>query len=222
MPNLSEVPSSGFGYPHDGVSPIHSRKPFSASYALGLRPTKHFSEILIEHQFPDAPSVLALYSKTSSALNRRFNGLLPRPQPYPFALPEGLVLDRVIASLGFLTSKVLSLPTRPKGLLHLSVPLIRLGSKSLTTLSSTLFRDSRTQEARHFPLARAPAFRAFLTVQHSTLFNDSRPADYFFIFKRPAILQKPSRLSLRAVYRLLTGERNLFRSLSRQIGRAHV
>lgn len=155
MPSLSEVPSSGFGYPHDGVSQVHSRKPFSALYALGLRPTKCFSGTLVAHQFPDVLSILALCFKTSSALNRRFNGLIPRPQPYPFALPEGLVLDRVNTSLGFMTFKAFSLPTRPKGHLRLSVPLIRLGSKNLTTPSSTLFRDSRTQEARHFPLQGA-------------------------------------------------------------------
>jgi len=155
LPSLSEVPSLGFGYPCDGVSRIRSRKPFSAFYALGLRPTKCFSEFLIRRQFPDVLSILALFSKTSSALNRRFNGLIPRSQPYPFALPEGLVLDRVSTSMSFLTYKAFSLPTRPKGHHHLSVPLIRLGSKNLTTLSSTLFRDSRTQEARRFPLQGA-------------------------------------------------------------------
>lgn len=155
MPSLSEVPSLGFGYPCNGVSRTRSRKPFSALYALGLRPTKYFSEILIARQFPNAPSALALFSKTSSALDRRFNGLIPRSQPYPFALPEGLVLDRVITSIGFSTFKAFSLPTRPKGHLHLSVPLIRLGSKNLTTPSSTLFRDSRTQEARRLPLRGA-------------------------------------------------------------------
>lgn len=206
MPSLSEVPSLGFGYPYDGVSRIHSRKPFSALYALGLRPTKCFSETLIVRQFPNAPSILALSSKTSSALNRRFNGLIPRSQPYPFALPEGLVLDRVITSMSFPTSKAFSLPTRPKGHLHLSVSLVRLGSKSLTTPSSTLFRDSRTQEARHFPLARVPAFRAFLTVHHSHLFNVARIADYFFVSKPHSLLQKLGCLSLRPVYRLLTEE----------------
>lgn len=155
MPSLSEVPSLGFGYPCDGVSRIHSRKPFSAFYALGLRPTKCFSEFLIRRQFPDVLSILALFFKTSSALNRRFNGLIPRSQPYPFALPEGLVLDRVITSMSFLTSKAFSLPTRLKGHLHLSVSLVRLGSKNLTTLSPILFRDSRTQEAQRFPLRGA-------------------------------------------------------------------
>jgi hypothetical protein len=51
--------------------------------------------------------------------------------------------------------KAFSLPTRPKGHLHLPVPLVRLGSKNFTTPSSTLFRDSRTQEAQHLPLRGA-------------------------------------------------------------------
>lgn len=73
LPYLSEVPPSGFGYPLGGVSSTHSRKPFSAPYAPGLRPTKFFSEHLVECRFPNIFSVHALFSKTSSALNRRSN-----------------------------------------------------------------------------------------------------------------------------------------------------
>lgn len=126
-----------------------------------------------------------------SALQR----FIPGPQPHPFTLPEGLVPDRVITSLGFPTFKAFTPPARRKDHLHLFVPLIRLGSRNFTTAGSTLFKDSRTREAQHFPFARTLAFWAFLTDQQSLLFNVSRPADYFFIFKRPASLQKPSHLA---------------------------
>lgn len=126
-----------------------------------------------------------------SALQR----FIPGTQPHPFTLPEGLVPDRVVTPLGFPTFKAFTPPARQKDHLHLFVPLVRLGSKNLTTSGSILFRDSRTREAQHFPFARALAFRAFTTDQQPFLFNVSRLADYFFIFKRPAFLQKPSHLS---------------------------
>jgi len=59
------------------------RKPISAPHALGLPLSKLSSSIAIEEKFPSPLSALALPFKTSSALNRRSSGFLPRQKPYP-------------------------------------------------------------------------------------------------------------------------------------------
>jgi hypothetical protein len=48
LPCDSEVPSSGFGYPLDGLSSPASREPLSALATLGLRPSELCSSSVIE------------------------------------------------------------------------------------------------------------------------------------------------------------------------------
>jgi len=75
-------------------------KPISASDALGLRPPELSSPPVIEEPFPTLLSALALSSKTLTASDRRFSGLIPPAEPYPFLLPGCLVQDGTLALLG--------------------------------------------------------------------------------------------------------------------------
>jgi len=69
-------------------TPLNSWKPLSASDALGLHPTELFSSTVVEATFRSILSALALCPETSSALGRRFDGLIPPWKPHPFAQPE--------------------------------------------------------------------------------------------------------------------------------------
>jgi len=78
LPCSPEASPSGFGYPLGELKSPDPRKPFSAPHALGLPLSKLCSSIAIGKKFPSLPSAPALSFKTSSALNRRSSGFLPR------------------------------------------------------------------------------------------------------------------------------------------------
>jgi hypothetical protein len=65
LPYSPEVPSSGFGYPHDGVSTFQPWESFSTPNALGLRPTELCSFVMIDVLFRKRLSAPALSYKTS-------------------------------------------------------------------------------------------------------------------------------------------------------------
>jgi len=120
-PAVLEVPSSGFGYPLDGVRFVHPWKPLSAPHALGLRPSKLFSNPGIENKFPCFPSALALFPKPCSASDRRLSGFLPPDQPCLSLPPEGLVRAETSCSLGL--SDLSGSPSKtPRNQVSLFVP----------------------------------------------------------------------------------------------------
>jgi hypothetical protein len=64
LPCFPKVPSSGFGYPLDGVSTFQPRESFSTPDALGLRPSELCSFVMIDVSFRKRLSALALSCKT--------------------------------------------------------------------------------------------------------------------------------------------------------------
>jgi hypothetical protein len=64
LPRASEVPSSGFGYPLDGVRLVSPRKPLSASNAHGLSPFRAFLLPRDWSALSNTPSAPALSSET--------------------------------------------------------------------------------------------------------------------------------------------------------------
>ena len=90
---LLEVPSSGFGYPLDGVRNPHPWEPFGAPNALGFRSSELYSSPEIENLFRSFLSALTFSYETLPASHRRFSGLLSPEKPCPFLLPDGS--DRV-------------------------------------------------------------------------------------------------------------------------------
>jgi len=108
MPSFPKVSHSGFGYPLCDVSPSSPWEPISVPNAPELRPSKLCSPPMVDPFFRIDLSVLALFRKTSSALRRRFNGLLPPEELYLSCNPEGLARVKASALLGFSTSRVFS------------------------------------------------------------------------------------------------------------------
>lgn len=101
LPCVQRRPTLGFGYPFDELYQlVNPWKPLSAPHALGLFPSELFSSRMIEKEFPLSLCVLALFSKTCSALDRRLNGFLPSSKPYPSVPPVGLEPVGALASLG--------------------------------------------------------------------------------------------------------------------------
>jgi hypothetical protein len=99
-PVFLEVPSSGFGYPLDGVSLPHPWKPLSAPHTLGLSPSELFSSPGVEKRSPIFPSALALSTQTFSAWIPCLSGFLPPDKPCLFLPPEGLVRAETSCSPG--------------------------------------------------------------------------------------------------------------------------
>jgi len=107
LPRLSEVPSSGFGYPLDGVSPVHPRKPLSAPNAPGLHPSELCSFPGIESRSPEILSALALPFQPCRLKSGASAACSPRKSRIPLA-PNGLGRVGTLALLGLLTSQALS------------------------------------------------------------------------------------------------------------------
>jgi hypothetical protein len=99
---LPEVPSSGFGYPPEGVclAFFHLRKPIPASCAHGLRPSKLFSFQRIETKFLSPLSDRALFSKTLTGFRPALHRLHPRWKAVLIVRPKGLVQGGGTALLG--------------------------------------------------------------------------------------------------------------------------
>lgn len=87
--------------PSRGCQHLHPWKPFSASNALGFRPSELFSTVGSKRKFPFSSFVLALFSKTFSAFGRRSDDLIPNNSFTPSSLPEGLAQVGALALLGF-------------------------------------------------------------------------------------------------------------------------
>jgi hypothetical protein len=66
MPGPSEVPSSGFGYPLDDVSPLDPRGSLSTLNALGVPPSELFSSPAVESRFPQILPRLHFRKKPTS------------------------------------------------------------------------------------------------------------------------------------------------------------
>jgi hypothetical protein len=101
VPSLPEVPHSGFGYPLCGVSHSKPRKPLSVPNALGLRPTKPCSFLMIESPSRMTLSVHALSHETLTDLIPALQRLNPTRKAVPLLLPtRGLVWSEAYCSLG--------------------------------------------------------------------------------------------------------------------------
>jgi len=66
MPGPSEVPSSGFGYPLDDVSPLDPRRSLSTLDALGVPPSELSSSPAVGSRFPKIPPRLHFRKKPNS------------------------------------------------------------------------------------------------------------------------------------------------------------
>jgi len=75
-PLSSEVPSSGFGYPLDGVSPVYPRGSLSTPNAPGVSPSKLSSSPVVESRSPQIPPLLH-FRKKPLGLSRVLQGLPP-------------------------------------------------------------------------------------------------------------------------------------------------
>lgn len=104
LPILPKVPSSGFGYPPEGVvlAFFHLWKPIPASCAHGLRPSKPFSFQRIETKFLSSLSDPALFSKTLTGFRPALHRFHPRWKAVLIMRPKGLVQGGGTAFLGVL------------------------------------------------------------------------------------------------------------------------
>jgi hypothetical protein len=82
LPSLSKVPSSGFGYPLDGVSLLAHGSTLSASHALGLHPPELCSALVAHSRFLKSDPLLRFLAKPS--------GLTPTLQRFPLTRPAAL------------------------------------------------------------------------------------------------------------------------------------
>lgn len=149
---------------------------------------------MIEEVFQLPPSALALSSKTFSALNRRFDGLIPRWKPYPSLPPDGLDPVGALALLGFWTSQALSPSVRSQGRLSPEI--------SLSVLVPLVPRGTGPPNSQGFPnqrpgilLYRTPACLAFLPrFKTHCLFENVTRRGLFFPLEGPQSLSIPKHL----------------------------
>mgnify|MGYP003572361760 CR=1 FL=1 len=176
-----EVPSSGFGYPLDGVSHPNPWKPLSASHAHGLRPSELFS-------FPVIEKKVSRFLFRSGSFLPNLPGLAPElqrlppagkavpppasPGVYPGAGPSAL--------LGLTTSQ--ALPSNEPKEKCLSSPL------PLSFFLPNGFATARKRNPRGFWLfrlgvslrrGRRPVW-PFSPMVLRSLFGSSPAAGYFF------------------------------------------
>jgi hypothetical protein len=83
LPWLPKAPSSGFGYPLDGVSFPGPGRHFSTPNALRLRPSELFSFSVISQCFRIDLSAPALFYKTFSSLVPALQRLPPTEKAVP-------------------------------------------------------------------------------------------------------------------------------------------
>jgi hypothetical protein len=161
QPDPPEVPSSGFGYPLDGVSHQNPRKPLSAPNALGLLPSELFSSPGIDKMFPPCLPLLRFSNKPL--------GLLPALQRLPppgkavlLSALEGLVRVGGFALLGFRPRRLSFRRTSEKASPFLSP----LSSFEVNRLSTIYPRNPRVllSATRRFLPKKAPARRTFRTI----------------------------------------------------------
>lgn len=101
--------------PSRGFSLLNPWKPFSASHALGLFPSKLFSTGEWKKKFPFSSFVLALFYQPFPAWYRRFDDFTLTDSRSPHLLPEGLAQVGAVALLGSSDlSGALSRKTVPK------------------------------------------------------------------------------------------------------------
>jgi hypothetical protein len=186
LPQPRKKPPSGFGYPRGGVSSTHPREPLSAPHALGLRPSKFFSAIRDEKRFLASPFRPYAFFQNLIGLEPALQRTNPRTSAVPLTAPERVSFGRGLYSLGHsdLLGFLSSDSTYEASTSYVS--LSGSGTAVLTERGTTPLKDSRTPEERRSPLARVPAYLAFLTGRLSHLFNHRRPADYFFLSRTPA------------------------------------
>jgi hypothetical protein len=106
-----KVPSSGFGYPLDGVSHPNPWRSLSISNALGLCPSELSSFSVVNRVFRADLSALAFFHETRWGLAPTLQRVAPTEKAVPtLLLPGGLVRGRTTCShglsdlLGFLRS----------------------------------------------------------------------------------------------------------------------
>jgi hypothetical protein len=150
---------------------------------------------VIKKIFRFSLSVPALLSKTSSALNRRFNGFLSPWKPCPSSLPDGLDPVGTLALLGFLTSQALSsLPGSNRSLSH------RI---TLSAFASLISCEMGSHDPQGVPRKRLgvlpygmPACLAFLPFVSRDLFENVTLRGLFFPLEDPQLLTEPMHLLL--------------------------
>jgi len=108
-PASKEDPLSGLATRSMSIQLLDPWKPLSAPHALGLHPSKLCSSQMIGNKSPCFLSVPALFSKTSSALERRLNGLSPIWEAVPLCATGRIRTGRGPCSLGLLGPLRLSL-----------------------------------------------------------------------------------------------------------------
>jgi hypothetical protein len=133
LPSFPKVPSSGFGYPLDGVSCSDPQVSFSTLNALELRPSKLFSSPWVGNsfEFPRPPS--RFLTKPSRTLYRRLSDCCPQQRSCtPDCTPLLLRGSGAHCFLGLLTSQVLSQSAPKRKDLSLFCTLPRLTLLPLT------------------------------------------------------------------------------------------